>query len=286
MKINGKEIANEILEDLKKEVLNLKEIGISPGLAVISVGNNQASKTYIKNKKSACSKIGIHSKEYALPENVSQEEIINLILKLNEDQNTSGILVQLPLPALLEKEKICNSINPTKDVDAFTQINIGKLMQGTSELIPCTPAGIIEILKHEKINLQGKHCTVIGRSGIVGKPLAILLLQNDATVTICHSKTKNLKELCKISDIIICAVGKPKFLLKDMLKEGVVVIDVGINRDQNGNLCGDVDFENVSSICSYITPVPGGVGPLTVAMLMKNTVKAAKVQEKIKLKEI
>lgn len=286
MEVNGRKIADEILEDLKKEVLSLNQIGISPSLAVISVGNDQASKTYIKNKKNACCKVGINSKEYALAEDVSQEEIINLILKLNEDENTSGILVQLPLPSNLEKEKICNSINPTKDVDAFTQINAGKLMQGIGELIPCTPAGIIEILKHEKINLQGKHCTIIGRSGIVGKPLAILLLQNDATVTICHSKTKNLKDLCKISDIIICAVGKPKFLSKDMLKEGVVVIDVGINRDENGNLCGDVDFENVNSICSYITPVPGGVGPLTVAMLMKNTVKAAKIQEKLKLKEI
>lgn len=280
MIIDGKKIAENILEDVKKDVKKLNDKGINPGLAVIMVGNNQASKTYVKNKKSACEKAGIKSEEYLMPENTSEEEILNLIAKLNTAKEISGILVQLPLPPHLDSKIICEKISPLKDVDAFTSKNIGDLFKGSPNFLPCTPAGILEILKHEKINLAGKHCAVIGRSNIVGKPLALLLTQNDATVTVCHSKTKNLEEICKLADIIICAVGKEKFLKKEMVKTGAVVIDVGINRSENGKLCGDADFESLEHICSKITPVPGGVGPLTVAMLVKNAAKAAEIQNK------
>ena len=244
------------------------------------VGNNPASKTYVRNKKMACEKAGIKSEEYLLPENASEKEILNLIDKLNATKEVSGILVQLPLPSHLDSKTICERISPLKDVDAFTSKNIGDLFKGDAKFLPCTPAGILEILKHENINLAGKHCVIIGRSNIVGKPLALLLIQNDATVTVCHSKTKNLEEICKLADIVICAVGKEKFLKKEMVKPGAVVIDVGINRDKNGKLCGDADFENLEPICSKITPVPGGVGPMTVAMLVKNAAKAAEIQNK------
>lgn len=280
MIIDGKKIAQSVLEGVRKDAEKLNGKGIIPGLAVIMVGNNPASKTYVRNKKMACEKAGIKSEEYLLPENASEKEILNLIDKLNATKEVSGILVQLPLPSHLDSKTICERISPLKDVDAFTSKNIGDLFKGDAKFLPCTPAGIIEILKHENINLAGKHCVIIGRSNIVGKPLALLLIQNDATVTVCHSKTKNLEEICKLADIVICAVGKEKFLKKEMVKPGAVVIDVGINRDENGKLCGDADFENLEPICSKITPVPGGVGPMTVAMLVKNAAKAAEIQNK------
>lgn len=280
MIIDGKKIAQSVLESVKKDAEKLNGKGVTPGLAVIMVGNNQASKTYVRNKKMACEKAGIKSEEYLLPEDASEKEILNLINKLNTTKEVSGILVQLPLPPHLDSKTICERISPLKDVDAFTSKNIGDLFKGDAKFLPCTPAGILEILKHENINLAGKHCVIIGRSNIVGKPLALLLIQNDATVTICHSKTKNLEGICKLADIVICAVGKEKFLKKEMVKPGAVVIDVGINRDENGKLCGDADFENLEPICSKITPVPGGVGPMTVAMLVKNAAKAAEIQNK------
>lgn len=280
MIIDGKKIAQNVLESVKKDAEKLNGKGITPSLAVIMVGNNQASKTYVRNKKIACEKAGIKSEEHLLPENASEKEILNLIDKLNATKEVSGILVQLPLPLHLDSKTICERISPLKDVDAFTSKNIGDLFKGDAKFLPCTPAGILEILKHENINLAGKHCVIIGRSNIVGKPLALLLIQNDATVTVCHSKTKNLEEICKLADIVICAVGKEKFLKKEMVKPGAVVIDVGINRDENGKLCGDADFENLEPICSKITPVPGGVGPMTVAMLVKNAAKAAEIQNK------
>lgn len=280
MIIDGKKIAQSVLESVKKDAEKLNGKGVTPGLAVIMVGNNQASKTYVRNKKMACEKAGIKSEEYLLPEDASEKEILNLIDKLNATKEVSGILVQLPLPPHLDSKTICERISPLKDVDAFTSKNIGDLFKGDAKFLPCTPAGILEILKHENINLAGKHCVIIGRSNIVGKPLALLLIQNDATVTVCHSKTKNLEGICKLADIVICAVGKEKFLKKEMVKPGAVVIDVGINRDENGKLCGDADFENLEPICSKITPVPGGVGPMTVAMLVKNAAKAAEIQNK------
>ena len=280
MIIDGKKISESVLEGVKKDAEKLNGKGIAPSLAVIMVGNNPASKTYVRNKKMACEKAGIKSEEYLLPENASEKEILNLIDKLNATKEVSGILVQLPLPSHLDSKTICERISPLKDVDAFTSKNIGDLFKGDAKFLPCTPAGILEILKHENINLVGKHCVIIGRSNIVGKPLALLLIQNDATVTVCHSKTKNLEEICKLADIVICAVGKEKFLKKEMVKPGTVVIDVGINRDKNGKLCGDADFENLEPICSKITPVPGGVGPMTVAMLVKNAAKAAEIQNK------
>lgn len=280
MIIDGKKIAQSVLESVKKDAEKLNGKGVTPGLAVIMVGNNQASKTYVRNKKMACEKAEIKSEEYLLPEDASEKEILNLINKLNTTKEVSGILVQLPLPPHLDSKTICERISPLKDVDAFTSKNIGDLFKGDAKFLPCTPAGILEILKHENINLAGKHCVIIGRSNIVGKPLALLLIQNDATVTVCHSKTKNLEGICKLADIVICAVGKEKFLKKEMVKPGAVVIDVGINRDENGKLCGDADFENLEPICSKITPVPGGVGPMTVAMLVKNAAKAAEIQNK------
>lgn len=280
MIIDGKKIAQSVLESVKKDAEKLNGKGVTPGLAVIMVGNNQASKTYVRNKKMACEKAGIKSEEYLLPEDAYEKEILNLINKLNTTKEVSGILVQLPLPPHLDSKTICERISPLKDVDAFTSKNIGDLFKGDAKFLPCTPAGILEILKHENINLAGKHCVIIGRSNIVGKPLALLLIQNDATVTVCHSKTKNLEGICKLADIVICAVGKEKFLKKEMVKPGAVVIDVGINRDENGKLCGDADFENLEPICSKITPVPGGVGPITVAMLVKNAAKAAEIQNK------
>ena len=280
MIIDGKKISESVLEGVKKDAEKLNGKGIAPSLAVIMVGNNPASKTYVRNKKMACEKAGIKSEEYLLPENASEKEILNLIDKLNATKEVSGILVQLPLPSHLDSKTICERISPLKDVDAFTSKNIGDLFKGDAKFLPCTPAGILEILKHENINLAGKHCVIIGRSNIVGKPLALLLIQNDATVTVCHSKTKNLEEICKLADIVICAVGKEKFLKKEMVKPGAVVIDVGINRDKNGKLCGDADFENLEPICSKINPVPGGVGPMTVAMLVKNAAKAAEIQNK------
>lgn len=280
MIIDGRLIAQNIKSDLKKEIENLKLKGINPGLAVILVGEDNASKIYVKNKKRCCDELGIFSEEFYFPEDTSEKEIINLIEKLNQDKKINGILVQLPLPSHINQKNITESILPEKDVDAFHSSTIGNLLTNHTKLLPCTPAGIIEIFHRENISLVGKHCVIIGRSNIVGKPLAFMLINEDATVTICHSKTKNLSEICKNADIIICAVGKEKFLNKNMIKKGAVIIDVGINRDENGKICGDVDFDDVKNIASAITPVPGGVGPMTIAMLMKNTITATKIQNK------
>ncbi len=280
MIIDGRLIAQNIKSDLKKEIENLKLKGINPGLAVILVGEDNASKIYVKNKKRCCDELGIFSEEFYFPEDTSEKEIINLIEKLNQDKKINGILVQLPLPSHINQKNITESILPEKDVDAFHSSTIGNLLTNHTKLLPCTPAGIIEIFHRENISLVGKHCVIIGRSNIVGKPLAFMLINEDATVTICHSKTKNLSEICKNADIIICAVGKAKFLNRNMIKKGAVIIDVGINRDENGKICGDVDFDDVKNIASAITPVPGGVGPMTIAMLMKNTITATKIQNK------
>lgn len=280
MIIDGRLIAQNIKSDLKKEIENLKLKGINPGLAVILVGEDNASKIYVKNKKRCCDELGIFSEEFYFPEDTSEKEIIDLIEKLNQDKKINGILVQLPLPSHINQKNITESILPEKDVDAFHSSTIGNLLTNHTKLLPCTPAGIIEIFHRENISLVGKHCVIIGRSNIVGKPLAFMLINEDATVTICHSKTKNLSEICKNADIIICAVGKEKFLNKNMIKKGAVIIDVGINRDENGKICGDVDFDDVKNIASAITPVPGGVGPMTIAMLMKNTITATKIQNK------
>lgn len=281
MIIDGKSIAEKTKNDLKKEILKLKSKGIVPTLAVVVVGENSASKIYVRNKKSACKEIGIYSEEFSLPENTSEKELISLIEKLNSNADINGILVQLPLPLHINETKVAETINPLKDVDVFNPINTGKLLTGNTKLIPCTPKGIIELLEHEKIPIKGKHCVIIGRSNIVGKPIALLMLQRNATVTICHSKTKNLDEICKAADIIVAAVGKPNFITKNMVKNGCTVIDVGINRNKNGTICGDVDFEEVKSTASHITPVPGGVGPMTIAMLLKNTLITTKMQNNI-----
>lgn len=280
MIIDGRLIAQNIKSDLKKEIENLKLKGINPGLAVILVGEDSASKIYVKNKKRCCDELGIFSEEFYFPEDTSEKEIIDLIEKLNQDKKINGILVQLPLPSHINQKNITESILPEKDVDAFHSSTIGNLLTNHTKLLPCTPAGIIEIFHRENISLVGKHCVIIGRSNIVGKPLAFMLINEDATVTICHSKTKNLSEICKNADIIVCAVGKAKFLNRNMIKKGSVIIDVGINRDENGKICGDVDFDDVKNIASAITPVPGGVGPMTIAMLMKNTITATKIQNK------
>lgn len=280
MIIDGRLIAQNIKSDLKKEIENLKLKGINPGLAVILVGEDNASKIYVKNKKRCCDELGIFSEEFYFPEDTSEKEIIDLIEKLNQDKKINGILMQLPLPSHINQKNITESILPEKDVDAFHSSTIGNLLTNHTKLLPCTPAGIIEIFHRENISLVGKHCVIIGRSNIVGKPLAFMLINEDATVTICHSKTKNLSEICKNADIIVCAVGKAKFLNRNMIKKGAVIIDVGINRDENGKICGDVDFDDVKNIASAITPVPGGVGPMTIAMLMKNTITATKIQNK------
>ncbi len=278
--IDGKQISAEIKEEMKAEVAALNESGVSVGLAVVLVGNDPASKVYVGNKKKACEALGIVSSEYLLPEDTSEETLLSLVDKLNRDDSVDGILVQLPLPSHLDEKKIINAISPDKDVDAFHPINVGKIMIGDYTFAPCTPAGIIELIERSGICLEGKSCTVIGRSNIVGKPMSMLLLHKNATVTICHSRTKNLAEVVAQADVVVAAVGRAKFVTADMVKEGAVVIDVGINRMADGKLCGDVDFESVAPKCSYITPVPGGVGPMTIAMLMKNTVAAAKQKQK------
>lgn len=274
--INGKEISAYLKNKIKDEVAALKQNNINVGLAVIMVGNNPASKVYVANKEKACEQLGIISYKYELPETTTNEQLLELIQKLNNDNNVNGILCQLPLPNHLDEKLIINSINPEKDVDAFHPQNVGKIMIGDYDYLPCTPAGVIEMLNYENIDITSKNCVVIGRSNIVGKPMAMLLLHNNGTVTVCHSKTKNLKEICRSADILVAAIGRPRFVTADMVKPGAVVIDVGINRCEDGKLCGDVDFENVQNVASAITPVPGGVGPMTIALLMKNTVTAAK----------
>ncbi len=276
--IDGKKLAKKIRSKLKIESANLKENGIIPKLAVIMVGNNQASKVYVKNKSKACSEIGIEYEEYILEENTKQEDLINLIKKLNNDKTVNGILLQSPIPNHLKMNDAIKEISYKKDVDGFTPTSVGKLVMGEDTFISCTPYGIIKMLEEYNINLLGKNVVILGRSNIVGKPLIQCCLNKNATVTICHSKTVNLSEYTKKADILISAIGKPKFVTKDMIKENAVVIDVGINRDENNKIVGDVDFNEVVQIASYITPVPGGVGPMTIAMLMNNVIKAAKEQ--------
>ena len=275
--IDGKVISAAVKERVKNEVSQLNEKGIAVGLAVIIVGEDPASKIYVANKKKACEALGIVSEEYALPESTTEKELLGLIDTLNAKKSINGILCQLPLPRHLDEKRIINAISPEKDVDAFHPVNVGRIMIGDYDFVPCTPAGIMEMLAYENIETEGKSCVVIGRSNIVGKPMAMLLLHKNGTVTICHSRTKNLKEICLGADILVAAVGKAKFVTADMVKEGAVVIDVGMNRE-NGRLCGDVDFEAVKDKASAITPVPGGVGPMTIAMLMQNTLTAAKRQ--------
>ena len=267
-----------IKEELTKEVESLKAEGKSVGLAVMIVGNNSASRVYVDNKKKACAEIGIYSEEYALPEDTTQEEILEIIDMLNKKDDIDGILVQLPLPKHIDEKAVINAIDPKKDVDAFHPVNVGKIMIGDFDFVPCTPAGVMELIKESGIDVKGKECVVIGRSNIVGKPQAMLLLHSNATVTICHSKTVDLKEVTKRADVLVAAVGIAKFVKADMVKPGAVVIDVGMNRDENGKLCGDVDFDDVVNVASAITPVPGGVSPMTIAMLMRNTVKAAQIK--------
>lgn len=280
--IDGKKVSAQVKEEVKNQTLELKEkFGITPGLAVVIVGNDSASRVYVNNKKKACEVVGFKSEEYALDENTTQEELLSLVKRLNEKPDINGILVQLPLPKHLDDKAVIEAINPKKDVDAFHAVNVGKIMLGEYDFLPCTPAGVMEMLHSYNIPVSGKNCVVIGRSNIVGKPMAMLLLHENGTVTICHSRTQNLAEVCSKADILVAAVGRPKFVTADMVKDGAVVIDVGMDRDENGKLCGDVDFENVKNKCSYITPVPGGVGPMTIATLMKNTLKAAKIQNKI-----
>ncbi|MEE1186455.1 MAG: bifunctional methylenetetrahydrofolate dehydrogenase/methenyltetrahydrofolate cyclohydrolase FolD [Acutalibacteraceae bacterium] len=279
--IDGKAISQLVREEIANEVALLKQKGITPGLAVIIVGNNPASRVYVNNKKKACEQLGMKSEEYALPETASESELIALINKLNKRDDINGILCQLPLPSHIDDKAVIESISPKKDVDAFCAENVGKIMIGDYSFLPCTPAGIMEMLKKENIDVEGKNCVVIGRSNIVGKPMAMLLLHSNGTVTVCHSKTNNLKEVCKSADILIAAVGKAYFVTADMVKPGAVVIDVGMNRNDEGKLCGDVDFESVKDVASAITPVPGGVGPMTITMLMKNTLTAAKLQNNL-----
>ncbi|MBR5156041.1 MAG: bifunctional methylenetetrahydrofolate dehydrogenase/methenyltetrahydrofolate cyclohydrolase FolD [Clostridia bacterium] len=274
--LSGKTVSARIKENLKKEIEALKAEGILPGLAVIIVGEDPASKVYVGRKEAMCKELGMHSEMFALPEETTQDELLSLIEKLNDDQKIHGILVQLPLPKHLDEKSVINAIRPEKDVDAFHPVNVGKIMIGDYDFVPCTPAGIMELIAESGVEVEGKTCVVVGRSNIVGKPMSMLLLHKNGTVTTCHSRTKNLKEVTKTADILVAAVGKANFISQDMVKPGAVVIDVGMNRLENGALVGDVDFENVEKIAGAITPVPGGVGPMTIAMLMKNTFTAAK----------
>ena len=273
--INGKEIAAAVRQEICKEVEELKEKGFVPGLAVILVGDNQASQTYVRNKEKACLDLGMHSVLIKKPATLSQEELIENINELNQDDSIHGILVQLPLPNHIDEKAIIEAISPDKDVDGFHPINIGRMMTGQSAFLPCTPYGVMVMLQHINYNLEGKHVVVVGRSNIVGKPQGQLMLNANATVTICHSKTKDLAYYTKQADVIVAAVGKRNTITADHIKEGAVIIDVGMNRNDEGKLCGDVDYEGVLEKASYVTPVPGGVGPMTITMLMKNTVQSA-----------
>ena len=274
--ISGKVISAAVKERIAAEVEALKSQGVTPGLAVIIVGTDPASQVYVGSKERTCIELGMYSEKYELPEDTTNEELLALVEKLNKDDKIHGILCQLPLPRHLDEKAVIDAIDPKKDVDAFHVQNVGKIMLGDYDFLPCTPAGIMEMLKFSDIDPCGKHCVVIGRSNIVGKPMAMLMLHANATVTVCHSKTQNLKEICREADILVAAVGRAKFVTADMVKDGAVVIDVGMNRDENGKLCGDVDFAAVEPKCSAITPVPGGVGPMTIAMLMQNTLTSAK----------
>lgn len=280
--IDGKEVSNHVKTKVKEEVEALKEKGIEPALAVIIVGNDPASRVYVNNKKKACEFTGMRSVEYALPEETTEEELLAIIDKLNGDDSINGILCQLPVPKHISEKAVIERISPKKDVDVFSAENVGKMWQGDYDMASCTPMGVIELLDYYGIDVCGKNCVIIGRSNIVGKPMASLLLERSATVTICHSRTKNLPEITSKADLIVAAVGRARFVTADMVKEGAIVIDVGINRNEDGKLCGDVDFENVKEKCEFITPVPGGCGPMTIAVLMKNTLLACKKQNSVK----
>ena len=279
--IDGKAISAAVRGEVAAETALLKEKGITPGLAVILVGDDPASRIYVNNKKKACADVGFYSEEITLPASTTEEELRQVVHELNERKDIHGILCQLPLPKPLSDKTVIEAIAPEKDVDAFHAVNVGHIMIGDYSFLPCTPAGVMELLTRSGVEIEGKTCVVVGRSNIVGKPMAMLLLQKNGTVTICHSRTQNLKDVCRTADILVAAVGIAKFIKADMVKEGAAVIDVGMDRDENGKLCGDVDFDNVEPIAGYITPVPGGVGPMTIAMLMKNTLTAAKMQNDI-----
>lgn len=275
--IDGKAVSAAVKESVREEIIRDR---LDIGLAVVIVGNNQASRVYVNNKKKACEVCGIKSYEYALPEETTEEQLLELVDALNKDDKINGILVQLPLPKQINEEKIIERISPLKDVDAFHAVNVGKIMIGNYAFLPCTPAGVMELIHSTGVDVCGKNCVVIGRSNIVGKPMAMLLLHENATVTICHSKTQNLAEICSKADVLVSAVGRADFVTADMVKEGAVVIDVGMNRNADGKLCGDVRFDECAAKAGWITPVPGGVGPMTIAMLMKNTVMAKRIQSK------
>lgn len=280
--IDGKLISKSVKDKIAEEVQELKKSGITPGLAVIIVGENPASQIYVRNKQRACEEVGFESFKYELPESTTQNELLELIKKLNNDDRVNGILCQLPLPKHINESTVINNISPKKDVDAFHPENVGRIMIGDYSFLPCTPAGVMELIASTGTDITGKECVVVGRSNIVGKPMAMLLLHKSGTVTVCHSKTQDLKAECRRADILVAAVGVAKLITGDMVKEGAVLIDVGMNRDENGKLCGDIDFDSCKDKASYITPVPGGVGPMTIAMLMKNTLTAAKEQNVIK----
>lgn len=280
IRIDGKETSKAVRARIKEDTTAfIKQTGIVPGLAVVIVGADPASQVYVRNKHKACAVVGMYSEVHELPENISEEELLSLIDRLNHSDKIHGILVQLPLPKHLNEEAVILAIDPAKDVDAFHPQNVGKIMIGNYSFLPCTPAGVMELLRFYGIDPAGKHCVIVGRSNIVGKPQSMLMLKANATVTICHSKTQNLSSLVRMADIVIAAVGKPKFITEDMVKEGAVVIDVGINRMSDGKLCGDVNFDQVEKKASYITPVPGGVGPMTITMLLQNTLTAAKEKQ-------
>jgi methylenetetrahydrofolate dehydrogenase (NADP+)/methenyltetrahydrofolate cyclohydrolase len=274
--IDGKAISAQIREELKEEVAAMTAAGTRPGLAVVIVGDDPASKVYVRNKKRGCEELGIYSEEYALPADTTQQALIELVQKLNARDEIDGILVQLPLPGQISDKAVIDAIAPEKDVDAFSAYNVGRILIGDYRFVPCTPAGCMELLARSGVEIKGKRCVVLGRSNIVGKPMAVLLLEKHGTVTICHSRTVDLKKIAAEADILVAAIGKAKFVTADMVKPGAVVVDVGINRDENGKLCGDVDFEAVEPIAGYITPVPGGVGPMTITMLLRNTIASAK----------
>ncbi len=281
MIIDGKAVSKAVRERVAKETEELKAKGVTPGLAVIIVGEDPASQVYVRNKEKACEEVGFYSEKFALPKNTTQQELNSLVMELNERKDINGILCQLPLPSHLDDKEVINLINPIKDVDAFHPVNVGAIMIGDYNFLPCTPAGVMELIHSTGVEVAGKKAVVIGRSNIVGKPMAMLLLHENATVEITHSKTQNLAEITSGADILVAAIGKAKFVGADMVKDGAVVIDVGMNRDENGKLCGDVDFDAVKDKCSYITPVPGGVGPMTISMLMQNTLTAAKIQNSV-----
>ena len=277
--IDGKAISAEIKEELKEKVAEYKKQGVEITLAVVKVGNDPASAVYVRNKENACEYVGITSRTLALPEETTEEDLLKVVNDLNEDKAVNGILVQLPLPKHIDESKVLLAIDSNKDVDGFHPVNVGKMVIGEETFLPCTPAGIIEMLKRTDVEISGKECVVIGRSNIVGKPMSMLMLKENATVTIAHSRTKDLKEVTRRADILIAAIGKAKFVTADYVKEGAVIIDVGMDRDENGKLCGDVDFDSVSQVASAITPVPGGVGPMTVTMLLVNCLRSVELNK-------